>query len=504
MPRLGCDFLILFPKSGRENHQNREYLQTADEHQCRAEPFDARRQHRPAHRGANLDAERGANVADGTQHNGDGVGVVDAGLDDDERRNEAQHQVDGQERQQRDALLLRNARAIDVHRQHGVGVENLFELVANDFYNHQAANALKTAARAARTGAEKHAGGQHHPGDVGPLGSVVVEHTGGGDERHDLEYAATKSLLHVVAIVKHQLNHDEKREGQHHEEIEFKLGVLPHWFQTAAQGGGIEQREIRTREETIQCGDIFDGGRAKELGAVVVGGKSARSRAAHGIVEAVKPAHAKGHERQGASEGEQEVDGPNPFGAGAQSWMELRTDGACGFGCKHLHRAAHKRRQDGSGEEHDTQTANPLRHAAPKEQAVGQRVDIVQDGGACGGESRHGFEIGVGETRNVAADDKRQRAKEAEDDPRKRHHEIGVAAAHGVVGVAPKIAQHDAREQREHNADGKRHFIVFAKTYGHDEAHKHDGYFDEQQRTNNFKDCVAVNHLLNRFSIFFK
>ena len=184
--------------------------------------------------------------------------------------------------------------------------------------------------------------------------------------------------------------------------------------------------------------------------------------------------------------------------------MELRADGACGFGRKHFHRAAHKRRQDGGGEEHDAQTANPLRHAAPKEQTVGQRVDIVQDGGACGGEPRHGFEIGVGETRNVAADDKRQRAKKTEDDPRKRHHEVGVAAAHGVVGVAPEIAQHDAREQREHNADGKWHFVVFAKTNGHGEAGQHDGYFDEQQRAEDFKNGVAMNHLLNRFSIFFK
>ena len=501
---MASSALTVFPKSGRENHQNRENLQTADEHQRRAEPFDARRQHRPAHRGANLDTERGAYVADGTQHNGDGVGVVDAGLDDDERRDEAQHQVDGQECQQRDALLLRNARAVDVHRQHGVGVENLFELVANDFYNHQAANALKTAARAARTGAEKHAGGQHHPGDVGPLGGVVVEQACGGDERHDLEYAATKGFFHVVAVVKHQLNHDEKREGQHHEKVEFKLGVLPHRFQAAPQGGGIEQREIGTREETKQCGDIFDGGRAKELGAVVVGGKSARGRAAHSIVETVEPAHAKGHERQYASEGEQEVDGPNPLGAGAQSWMELRADGACSFGRKHFHRAAHKRRQDGGGEEHDAQTANPLRHAAPKEQAVGQRVDIVQDGGACSGEPRHGFEIGVGEARNVATDDKRQRTKKAEDDPRKRHHEVGVAAAHSVVGVTPEIAQHDAREQREHNADGKRHFVVFAKTNGHGEAGQHDGYFDEQQRAEDFKNGVAMNHLLNRFSIFFR
>ena len=176
-----------------------------------------------------------------------------------------------------------------------------------------------------------------------------------------------------------------------------------------------------------------------------MGGEAARGRAAHGVVDAVEPAHAAGHEAERAADGEHEVDHPYPLGTGAEARVESGADGSCGFGCEHFDGTADERGKNGRGEEDDAQAAYPLRHAAPEEQAVGQFVYVVNDGGTGGGEARHGFKVGVGESGYVATDDEGKRAEEAEDDPRERHDEVGVASAHVVVGVSAEKAEHDAR-----------------------------------------------------------
>ena len=66
----------------------------------------------------------------------------------------------------------------------------------------------------------------------------------------------------------------------------------------------------------------------------------------------------------------------------------------------------------GYGEEGDAETANPLGEGAPKEHAVGHLLDVVEDGGAGGGEARHGFEESIGHAGYVAADEVGQHAYE--------------------------------------------------------------------------------------------
>ena len=74
-----------------------------------------------------------------------------------------------------------------LHGQHGVGVQNLAEVVAHHLQQHDAAYALEAAAGAAGAGAEIHDDAEDDPRDVRPLSYVVAEHAGGGDERHHLE-----------------------------------------------------------------------------------------------------------------------------------------------------------------------------------------------------------------------------------------------------------------------------------------------------------------------------
>ena len=72
-------------------------------------------------------------------------------------------------------------------------------LVAHDFQEQYAADALEAAGGAARAAADEHTQREHHPRDVRPLAGIIVEDPRSGDERHHLEEAVAHGIGHVVA-----------------------------------------------------------------------------------------------------------------------------------------------------------------------------------------------------------------------------------------------------------------------------------------------------------------
>ena len=114
--------------------------------------------------------------------------------------------------------------------KYGVGMQNLLEFITDNLQHHDAADALETTTCAAGTGSEEHASGQNNPGDMGPLGGIIIEETGRRDERNNLEDATTKRFLKVIAIVKHELSHDEKRECDDNKGVEAELFAFEHHF----------------------------------------------------------------------------------------------------------------------------------------------------------------------------------------------------------------------------------------------------------------------------------
>ena len=171
-------------------------------------------------------------------------------------------------------------------------------------------------------------------------------------------------------------------------------------------------------------------------GAGVVDGKAAGGGGGHGIVDGFEPVHAGSPEREHAADGEQHVDRPYPLGIGAETGVHLRTDGSGGFGGEHFDVSAHEGREHGNGEEHDSQSAYPLHERAPEQNAVGQSLDIIDDGGTGGGEAGHGLEVSIGKVGDAAMDKEGEHAEEREDDPGGSDYHVGIAAAEGVLGVA--------------------------------------------------------------------
>jgi hypothetical protein len=76
--------------------------------------------------------------------------------------------------------------------------------------------------------------------------------------------------------------------------------------------------------------------------------------------------------------------------------MEFVACGADGLGGEKLNLTYTEYRQYGNREEYYAQTAYPLCQASPEQESVRNYLDILYDGGAGGGESRHGLEEGIG------------------------------------------------------------------------------------------------------------
>ena len=126
------------------------------------------------------------------------------------------------------------------------------------------------------------------------------------------------------------------------------------------------------------------------------------------MVDAVEQFHSAGLEGECASRSQNEVDGQNPSAADADARMNLAVGGTDGFGCEQLHVAYSEDRQNCDCEEYYSQSSEPLGQAAPEQKPVRKRLDVAQNARACGGESRDGFEEGVGEGRDVPCQEERQ------------------------------------------------------------------------------------------------
>ena len=199
-------------------------------------------------------------------------------------------------------------------------------------------------------------------------------------------------------------------------------------------------------------------------------GEPARGRGRHGIVGSIEPLHARSPERQSAGQRQQDIDAPNPLGRRRQPGVHLGAHGASSLGSEHLDTSAHERGKHGNGEEDDTQSANPLHERPPEQDAMRQCLHIVDDRGTRGGESRHRFEISIGETIHTPVDEEREHAKEREDHPDQRDHHVGIATAQGVLGLATEVEKDEGRAEGEQRRHEKSQHIILLEDKRHDET----------------------------------
>ena len=336
------------------------------------------------------------------------------------------------------------------------------ELIAQHLQHHNHADTLETSGGRTRAGTNEHQTAQNDPRDVRPHGSIVVEQARGGDERHHLEQGRAERPFQAIAVARHQQISYPRGGNEDNGNVKLKLGTLEQRAWLELEDGHIEHHEVDTCQELEDNGNILHGGRLEELRRIIVRGETTRSGGGHSVVDAVEPTHAGKIEREDATDGQSQIDRPNPLGHGGQAGVHLGAQRSCGFGSKHLHAAAtHHRGQDGNGEEHNSQTSNPLGLRAPIQRGMWKPFHIVQNGGSRGGETGHGFEEGVGDIADIATDEERQHAEQTENNPGDGDQQEGVTTAQIVVGIVPQIFQYKATASSKNRRDNKGNEIVF-------------------------------------------
>ena len=229
-------------------------------------------------------------------------------------------------------------------------------------------------------------------------------------------------------------------------------------------------------------------------------GEASRGGGGHRVVQAVEQSHTCQIIAHATTDGQEEVDAPNPLGLGAQTWVHSGADRAGGLSREHFHIAVSERWKNGNGEEDDTQAPNPLCHRAPEEQAMRQHLYIIKDATACSSETRNGLKVGIGEVGDIPTDEERKRAKETEDEPRERHQQIGFATAKGVIGISTDVLEQDSTQYGDNHRHHEGQRVILAQIKGETRAQHHHSYFDEEQRADDFIYNLEIEHQRKNFS----
>ena len=493
--------LLVLPEAAGEEDENGEDFQTTHQHQQGEEPFDDVGQVVPGHRGTYLQTERGAYIAGAAEGDGEGVGAVDAQNHHNEIDEETEHHIGCEEGEEGLLAVVGDYIAVDADRQHGSGVQDATELVAQHLPQHDDAHTFEAATRGAGTATNEHADGEDDPCEVWPLAGIVVEDTGGGEERDDLEQAGTEGGGKGIVAATHDDEHDEQRAHKDDGDVEPKLGVPEELYQPALEQGDIEECEAGAAEEHEEDGRVVDGGAMEVAGAGVVRGEATGGRDCHGVVDAVETAHAFEVEAEGADGGEQRIDAPDPMALGAEARVHLDAHRPCGLGREDFHATTHHRGDDGDGEEDDAEAADPLGEAAPEEQGMGQAFHIVDERGSRGGEAGDGLEVGIGDGREIAAQVEGEAAEEAEDGPYECHHQEGVAARHRRGGAMADIMEGHAGEEGGHHGNGEGIGVILAIATGHHPTAQHERGLHTEQLADDLPYNLPIDQFRLTFSV---
>ena len=119
----------------------------------------------------------------------------------------------------------------------------------------------------------------------------------------------------------------------------------------------------------------------------------------------------------------------------------------------------------GQGEHHDAQAAQPLHDGAPKQDAVGLLIHVLQDGGAGGGESRDGLEECVGDVADGATQQERQHSEGGEQNPRKRDDHKGVVVVEACPAHPADGIEYGSHPTGDGGGDQKSGIVVLAASY---------------------------------------
>ena len=209
------------------------------------------------------------------------------------------------------------------------------------------------------------------------------------------------------------------------------------------------QREVDAAEQHEQHQNHFNGGAVEIHNARIVGGKAAGRHRREAVKNGVERRHAREPEGGGTQHHEADVDIPQRLGGFLDARREFAVlHRARRFGLVKLHTAHTQHGQDGHRQYHDAHAAQKLQNPAPQIDRYGQLIQPDQHSGAGGGQTGHGFKVGVGKCCRIVREHERQRTEQGEQRPEQAHDHKAIAQAQLFFNGAHRQPQQQTADER--------------------------------------------------------
>lgn len=261
-----------------------------------------------------------------------------------------------------------------------------------------------------------------------------------------MEQSSAHGLFHIILVDEDEGKGDDDCQNQHRFHVPEQLVVAKEGAETAFEGKHVEG-EADSGDKHEDRDDVLDKRRVPVGNAGLLRGKAARGGGGDGVAHGIERFHAAHPQQHAFDAGDDDVERADVACHNCDFRVDFDVLHASGFGHEEQLPATAEDGQQRHTEEHDAEAANPLREAAPEEQAVGQGFDVVENACARGGKARHGFKEGVGHAGDIVAQAKGQHAEQREEYPRDAHNEVRVAPPHHLHSLSsiehqPQAAGH--------------------------------------------------------------
>ena len=122
-------------------------------------------------------------------------------------------------------------------------------------------------------------------------------------------------------------------------------------------------------------------------------------------------------------------------------------------------------------------------------------TDEVLDGSSRRRKTRYGLKEGVRHRMEIAAYQERHHAKDREEHPDGRHHEIGIASAQRIRSLEAQQAESYTSGYKHDDTPREGHNVAAAIVEGHAQTTGHKQRLDEQQRSEDFGNKFGIEHI---------
>ena len=463
---------FIAPEAWEEEYEDRETFQASQEHQEAAEPFRHKGEMgiaAEAAAGTHAGTVAGNAAEDGTE----GLGGVDTADQQQQQSHQDGDGIDDKDHHHVGDDAFRHRLAIEPHRVVGMGVQPVDQRVVHiaekDQHTHDLDAAGSGTGHSAAGGEDQEEEQQGGPPQVG----VGHHAAGGGQHAGGLHHPEAKGVGPGGAVMEMQ-DGDGKSDGEEQQrQIEAELIQLVLYLTPTEGYDIVQQREVDAADEHGGGQEVLLQGREARH-AVGIDGETASGDIGEGEVDRLPHRHArqdKEHDEEGG-EGKIDREGLPHHGTHGGGGLACVV-GTAGFGGIQAVFVQPQRGHHGEDQQDDAETAQPLGDAAPEQYGGGQRLDIGEDGGTCGGESRHGLEEGVGQGTAAAGGEEGERSEKGHDTPDQRHGDIRDAAVDSGTGLRQQQQQQESHQQGRPGGEQHGECRPVMEKDGGDETQKH-------------------------------